>query len=128
VQLEIVCGGGYGFLLQADDAIDDVADRLERGDGVVGNLDIEGVFDLERDVDLVERVDLQLVEGLVAGYRFFRDELRLRDDGNAALLDRFFVYALSGYSICTNTHGRPTHREITIELPATSNRHSRPQC
>jgi len=86
-----------GCVLQSDDAVDDVADRLEAADGVVRNLDIEAVLDLERDIDLVERVDLQFFEGLLPGNSLLRDQFGLRDDGDAALLYQFFVHTLAAF-------------------------------
>jgi hypothetical protein len=66
------------------DAVDHVAYGFEGAESVVGDLDVEGLLDLKRDVDLVEGVDVELVEG--AGQRdgVWGDALRLGDDVNTA--------------------------------------------
>ena len=51
-------------LLDAGDYVSDVFEGVE---SVVGDLDAEGLLDLEGDVDLVEGVDVELFEG--AGQR-----------------------------------------------------------
>ncbi len=55
-------GGGSGG--KFGDAFDHVAYGAEGAEGFVGDLDVEGLFDLEGDVDLVEGVDVELVEGV----------------------------------------------------------------
>src|SRR5206468_3893453 len=56
--------GGGGFCgLEFGDAIDHVAYGFDGAEGFVGDVDVEGFFDLERDVDLVERVNIELLEG-----------------------------------------------------------------
>lgn len=59
-------GGGDGRA-EFSDAFDHIAYGFDGAEGFVGNLDVEGLFDLEGDVDLVEGVDVELVEG--AGQR-----------------------------------------------------------
>ncbi len=44
-------------------AFDHVAYGFDGAEGFVGDVDVEGLFDLEGDVDLVEGVDVQLLEG-----------------------------------------------------------------
>ena len=46
---------------------------------VVGNIDVELAFEGEQNVDAVERIDFQLLEGAVDGHRFRRNVLGLRD-------------------------------------------------
>jgi len=53
----LLCGGEFGY------AVDHVGYGVEGSEGFVGDLDGEGLFDFEGDVDLVERVDVELVEG-----------------------------------------------------------------
>ncbi len=67
------CRWGGGAELA--DAVDHVAYGLEGAQGFVGDLDVEGLFDLEGDVDLVEGVDVELLEGVVERDGFWRDTL-----------------------------------------------------
>src|SRR5271170_309526 len=69
------------------DAVDHVAYGLDGAEGIVGYFDVEGFFNLKGDVDLVEGVDVELVEG--AGQRdgVRGDALRLGDDVNTATGD-----------------------------------------
>ncbi len=55
--------------------VDDVAYGFEVAECVVGDFDLEGLFDFEGDVDLIEGVDVELVEGAVEGDRVGRDAL-----------------------------------------------------
>ena len=67
------------------DSCDYVAYGFEGAEGVVGDLDVEGLLDLEGDVDLVEGVDGEGVEGAVERDGLGRDALRFGDDVDAAL-------------------------------------------
>ena len=69
-------GSGGGFLLaEHDDSVDDVAYGSEVAECVVWDFDLEGLFDFEGDVDLIERIDVELLEGGVEGDRVGRDAL-----------------------------------------------------
>jgi hypothetical protein len=82
------CGGRWSDGgSKAGDAFDHVAYGLEGPESVIGNLDGEGLFDLEGDVDLVEGVDVELVEGAGQSDRARGYALRFRDDFNAACGD-----------------------------------------
>src|ERR1700687_5795590 len=63
----LVCGGSDGggrFRgLECGDAVDHVAYGSDGAEGFVRNVDVEGLFDLEGDVDLVEGVDVEFFEG-----------------------------------------------------------------
>jgi hypothetical protein len=80
-------GGGWGGGAEFGDAGDHVAYGFDGAECVVGDFDVEGLFDLEGDVDFVEGVDVELVEG--AGQRdgVGGDALRLGDDVNTAAGD-----------------------------------------
>src|SRR5690348_14886113 len=83
-----IAGGSCGLLLlEHFDAFDHIADGLQAAERVVGNFDVEGLLDLERDVDLVERVDVQLFKRAVQSDGLGRDALRLGDDLDAAAGD-----------------------------------------
>src|SRR5258708_558271 len=77
-------GGGGG---EFGDAFDHVAYGAEGAEGFVGDLDVEGFFDFEGDVDLVEGVDVELVEGAGQGDGVRGDALGFCDDVNAACGD-----------------------------------------
>src|ERR1700733_10475760 len=72
------CGGEFCY------ACDHVAYGAEGAEGFVGDFDVESFLDLEGDVDLVEGVDVELVEGAGKGDGVRRNVLRVGDDGNAA--------------------------------------------
>jgi hypothetical protein len=69
------------------DAVDHVAYGLDAAESFVWDLDVEGLFDLEGDVDLVEGVDVELVEGRGQRNGVRGDALGLGDDGNTAAGD-----------------------------------------
>ena len=73
--------------MEFGDAVDHVAYSLDAAQGFVGDLDVEGLFDLEGDVDLVEGVDVELVEGGGQRDGVRGDALGLGDDGDAAAGD-----------------------------------------
>jgi hypothetical protein len=77
------CGGGGGA--EFGYAVDHVAYGLDAAESFVGYLDVEGLFDLEGDVDLVEGVDVELVEGAGQCDGVRRDALRFGDDVNTAV-------------------------------------------
>ncbi len=60
---------------------------FQGAEGFVGDLDRKCFFDLEGDVDLIEGVDVELVEGAGQGHRVGGDVLRFCDDLNAACGD-----------------------------------------
>lgn len=74
--------------LQAEDPIDHITDGLQAGDGIVRDPNVERVFYFKGDIDLVERVDLEFVEGSLAIDVVDRDQFGFRDDGDAALFYR----------------------------------------
>jgi hypothetical protein len=92
----LLCGyvnglGGHGgcfFFLEHFDAADYISYGFKIAEGIVGDLDGEGFFDLEGDVDLVEGIDVELLEGGVEGDGVRGNALRFRDDFNAAILHR----------------------------------------
>jgi hypothetical protein len=69
------------------DTIHHVAYGLDGAECVVGDFDVEGLFDFEGDVDLVEGVDVEFVEGAGQRDSVGRDALRLGDDVNTAAGD-----------------------------------------
>src|SRR5256885_2279227 len=74
-------GGGRGFLgLKFGDAVDHVAYGSDGAEGLVGDIDVEGFFNFEGDVDLIERVDVELFEGAGDGDGVGGDTLRFGDD------------------------------------------------
>src|SRR5271154_2569138 len=77
-------GGGRVGGAEFGDAFDHVAYGFDGAERVVRNLDVEGLFNLKGDIDLVEGIDVELVEG--AGQRdgVGGDALRLGDDVNTA--------------------------------------------
>jgi hypothetical protein len=77
-------GGGGG---EFGDALDHVAYGAEGTESFVGNLDVEGLFDLEGDVDLVEGVDVELVEGIGERDGVRGDAFGFSDDVDAAYGD-----------------------------------------
>ena len=80
-------GGGCGGWLSGGEfgyAVDHVGYGVEGSEGFVGDLDGEGLFDFEGDVDLVEGVDVELVEGAGESDGVGRDALRFGDDVDAA--------------------------------------------
>jgi hypothetical protein len=66
------------------DAVDHVAYGSDASQGFVGDVDVEGLFDLEGDVDLVEGVDVELFEGAGKRDGIRGDALRLGDDVDTA--------------------------------------------
>jgi len=70
--------GEFGY------AVDHVGYGVERSEGFVGDLDGEGLFDFEGDIDLVEGVDVELVEGAGERDGVGWDALRFGDDVDAA--------------------------------------------
>ena len=82
-------GGGGGGLdgVEFGDAVDHVAYGFDAAESFVGDLDVEGLFDFEGDVDLVEGVDVELVEGRGQRDGVRGDALGLGDDGNTAAGD-----------------------------------------
>ena len=56
---------GSRMAAELSHASDHIADSFDRAESFVGNFDSEGLFDLEGDVDLVEGIDIELVEGAV---------------------------------------------------------------
>ncbi len=70
--------------MEFGDAVDHVAYGPDGAEGFVGDVDVEGFFDLEGDVDLVEGVDVELFEGAGKRDGVRGDALRLGDDVNAA--------------------------------------------
>src|ERR1700733_9499547 len=96
-------GGGGGGGAEFGDAGDHVAYGFDGAEGVVGDFYVEGLFDLEGDVDLVEGVDVELVEGAGQCDGVGRDALRLGDDVNTAAGDLVhsdfdFLCVISTYS------------------------------
>jgi hypothetical protein len=91
--------------VQSGDAVDHVAYGLDGAECVVGDLDVEGLFDLEGDVDLVERIDVEFVEGTGQRDGIGGDALRFGDDVNAAAGDL--------------VHGVPASLWVTPQLTAT---------
>jgi hypothetical protein len=77
-------GGGGGELCYA---LDHVAYGAEGTEGFVRDLDVEGFFDFEGDVDLVEGVDVEFVEGIGEGDGVRGDAFGFSDDVNAACGD-----------------------------------------
>src|ERR1700722_1104193 len=77
--------GGDEFL----DAFDHVAYGFDGAEGVIGDLDGERLFDLEGDVDLVERIDAELIEGALEGDGVLGNALGFGDDLDTALGDVF---------------------------------------
>ena len=75
--------GGVGGA-EAGDAFDHITNGLEGAKGFVGNLDGESFLDLEGDIDFVEGVDAELVEGAGEGDGAGGDALRFSDDIDAA--------------------------------------------
>ena len=51
---------------------------------VIRNIDVEFAFKREQDIDAVQRIDFQLLEGAVDGHRFGRNVLGFRDDAGDA--------------------------------------------
>jgi hypothetical protein len=80
------CGRRDGCA-QFRDAFDHVADRAECTERFVGDFDVKCLFDLEGDVDLVEGVDVELIEGAGQRDRAGRDTLRFGDDVDTAVSD-----------------------------------------
>ncbi len=95
--------GGGGGGCELCDAFDHVAYGAEGAERFVGDLDVEGLFDLEGDVDLVEGVDVELVEGAGQGDGVRRDALRFGDDVDAACGD--VVHGDSASSDLPNLQG-----------------------
>jgi len=91
------CGDGSGRMVFAElsDTLHHVADGLDGAEGLVRDLDGKCLFDLEGDVDLVEGVDVEFVEGAGEGDRVRGNALRFCDDLNAALRD--VVIVLPGF-------------------------------
>ncbi len=73
------------------DADDHVAYGLEGAERIVGDLDVEGLFDLEGDVDLVEGVDVELFEGAGERDGVGGDVLGLGDDVDQRLAMSFMM-------------------------------------
>ena len=73
--------------MEFGDAVDHVAYRSDGAEGFVGDVDVEGFFDLEGDVDLVEGVDVEPFEGAGKRDGVGGDALRLGDDVNTAAGD-----------------------------------------
>src|SRR5579871_730239 len=75
--VELRCGHVGWRLVFAElvDAAYDVAYGLEGAECVVWDFNIEGFFDFEGDVDLIERVNVELLEGGVEVDRVGRDVL-----------------------------------------------------
>ena len=75
--MELRCGYVGWRLVFAElvHAADDVADGLDAAERVVWDFDLECFFDFKGDVDLIKRVDVELVEGGVQGDRVGRDAL-----------------------------------------------------
>ena len=71
------------------DAFDHVAYGFDGAEGVVGDLDAEGFLDFEGDVDLVEGIDVELVEGALEGDGVLGNGLGFGDDLDTALGDVF---------------------------------------
>jgi hypothetical protein len=80
-------GCGWGSGAESGYSVDHVAYGFDGAEGVVGDLDVEGLFDLEGDVDLVEGVDVELVEGAGQSDDVRGDALGLGDDVNTAAGD-----------------------------------------
>jgi len=80
----LLCGGGGRVGGEFGYAVDHVGYGVERSEGFVGDLDGEGLFDFEGDVDLVEGVDVELVEGAGERDGVGWDALRFGDDVDAA--------------------------------------------
>ena len=80
-------GGGRGGGLKSGYAFYHVANGADGAEGVVWDFDVEGFFDLEGDVDLVEGVDVEFIEGAGKGDSVGRDALGLGDDFDTAAGD-----------------------------------------
>ena len=79
--------GGAVPALAATSCSNDVAYGLERAERIIGDRDVECFFDLEGDVDLVERVDVQLFKGGIEVDGIGGDVFGLGDDFDRALGD-----------------------------------------
>jgi hypothetical protein len=107
-------GGWGGGGAESGDAFDHVAYSAEGAEGFVGNLDGECFLDLEGDVDLVEGVDVELVEGAGESDGVRRDALRFGDDVDAASGDVVHVFQLPLGYLSTYREARASVKRMIV--------------
>src|SRR5947209_5469027 len=105
------CGGGSGALggllrNQPLDAANNVTYRTEGAECVIRDSDVKGFLDFERDVDLIERIDVELLEAGLRGDGVGGDAFGLGDDSDTLRGDLVhgvpFLFRMLNVTSCLN--------------------------